>query len=121
MSSLEPPDPNALKNGDTTPLQATLSDINGPINLASASVQLRMKNLATSALVSLAGTNSVLQGIDGTTGRITLRGQVKYVWAMNETNTSGIYGIDWVVTFPDGSKRSFPNDRLVTLRILDPA
>lgn len=112
------PNPNSIKAGDTEPLVATLSDANGPVNLAGASVSFRMKSrVAGAGHDPIAATAELLQGVDVGTGRITNKGMVQYVWAAGETDTPGVYGIEWAVTFGDGKQRTWPNDRTTSFEI----
>lgn len=117
MSSVLVPNPNRLKQGDTKPLVATLKDVNGAIDLTSCTALFRMKSKTTGVgHAPISAACEILQGLDGN-GRIINKGKLRYVWAAGETDLPGVYGIEFTVTFPDGKKRTFPNDRLVTLEI----
>lgn len=121
MSTLAPK-PDSLKQGDTIPLVATLSDAGGPINLEGTSVRMRMvSRVEGSGHPPILGNCEILQYTDETTGRVKQRGQVQYRWGPGETDEVGVYGIDWQVTFTDGTTRSFPNASTVVLEIeVDP-
>lgn len=96
---------------------ATLSDKNGPVNLAGATVHMRMKSrVAGSGHAAINGVCTVLQSVDGN-GRITNKGMVQYPWAAGETAIVGVYGLDWPVIFGDGKTRTFPNAGTVTFEI----
>lgn len=109
--------PNSIQSGDTEPIVATLSDADGPVNIAGAGVVMNMlSRVAGSGHAEVNGVCTVLQGLDGN-GRITNRGMVQYDWGAGETDVKGVYGLRWRVTFGDGKIRTFPNHGSVTLEI----
>jgi hypothetical protein len=117
MSSLVG-NPNSIKQGDTKPLVATLTDAKGPVNLAGCSVQFRMKSrVAGQGHAPIAGACTVLQYVDVDSGRIKERGQVQYDWGVGQTDVPGLYGLEFDVTFPDATTQTFPNDRTTTFEI----
>lgn len=117
MSSIETAKPNSVKQGDTEPLSAVLADTLGPVNLAGSTVRFRMKSrVAGAGHPPIDAPAQNLQSVDGN-GRITNKGLVQYPWAAGETDLPGVYGVEWQVTFADGKKRTFPNDRTTTFEI----
>ena len=117
MSTLAP-NANGIKQGDTEPLTAILSDEEGPVNLAGADVTFRMSSrVAGAGHAPISGDCLVVQSTDGN-GRIIDRGKVQYVWGVGETDVAGIYGVEFAVRFPDGKQRTFPSDRTVTFEII---
>jgi hypothetical protein len=109
--------PNSVKAGDTEPLVATLSDANGPMNIAGAAVLFRMASLVDGVgHARIEAACEILQFVDGQ-GRIQNKGMVQYVWAAGQTDVPGQYGLEWKVTFGDGTVRTFPNDRTVSFTI----
>ena len=112
------PSPNSLKVGDTSPIVATLTDERGPVNLAGALIEFRMRSrVPGSGHADIAEPGEVLQDVNES-GAIINKGQVQYAWGGGETDVPGLYGFEFAVTFPDGSIRTFPNDRTVLLEIV---
>lgn len=79
------------------PLEATLSDENGPIDLSTAtSVKLLMKSGSTNV-----------------TGRCTVvdaaNGRVRYDWIRGDTDTIGTYQVEFEITWPTALPETVPN------------
>lgn len=112
------PDPNAFKQGDTFPLIAALSDTFGLLDLTGSTVRIRM----ASAVVGVGhppidNPCDVIQATDPTSGSIINKGRVSYSWGVGETDDPGVYNVEFAVTFPDNSVRTFPSDGYMTLEI----
>jgi hypothetical protein len=92
MPSLE------LKRFDTyPPVQATLTDSNGPINLASATtVKFIMKG--TSVLVT--GSCTIVNAATG---------QVQYAWGVSDTSVADIYQVEFEIHWNNGGIQTVPN------------
>ena len=99
-----------LKRGDTNPpLQTTLTENGDPKDLSSAeSVAFAMEGYDSDVAVS--GTAQVVNSKEG---------EVAYHWADGDTDTASLYFVEWVVTYPDGSEQTFPNDESDFLYIKD--
>lgn len=100
----------SLKKHDTwPPLNATLSDANGPINLTAATtVKLIIK--PTGGGSAITGTCAVISAPAGT---------VRYTWATGNTDISGTYSGEFEITWSDGKIGTVPNEGYFTLEILD--
>ena len=99
-----------IKEGATwPPLRATLRDKKGPINLVGADVFLRMRDAADLGDVLLGG--ACLNLDDGTEGN---RGKIEYQWLTVDTETPGVYRIEFKVVFAPGTLQErvtkIPND-----------
>lgn len=46
-------------------------------------------------------------------------GIIEYDWTAGDTETSGTYDAEWQVEFNDGSVETYPNDRFITVKIVD--
>lgn len=100
---------------DTRPyLEATLSDVNGPVDLTTAtSVRLVVESSGAVETVNQSSTAPAqLVTILSSTG-----GQVRYKWQAADLNTPGNYGLEWQVTFTDGTKARFPNSRHLSMTV----
>ena len=96
-----------LKTGDTwPPLEATLTDEGGVINLTAAnSVRVIMKSGAT--IVS--GDCDV---VDATNG------EVEYVWAVGDTNIPGTYEVEFEITWDTNQIETVPNDKASNPKVI---
>lgn len=90
-----------LKTSDTAPvLEATLTDATGsPIDLTGSSVQFQLSEPRSGTTIVDAGAN-----IADASG-----GVVRYPWGDDDTDASGRYRAEFVVTYADGSVETFPN------------
>jgi hypothetical protein len=94
-----------LTAGDLLPpLEATLSDDNGPADLTGATVEIVYRCGDT----VITGECTVVSAEDGT---------IQYEWAEGDTDTPGMYAAKFVVTFASGKKQSFPNDSSCSIEI----
>lgn len=105
-----------MVQGDTEPLVTTLTDARGPIDLTGCTAWFRMKSLVAGGHPPIFAACGIMQQVDGS-GKITNKGKVSYTWATGETDVVGVYGLQWVVTFTNGKKRTFPNKRMKTWNI----
>lgn len=99
-----------LKQGNTDPsIQSTLTDASGdPIDLRNASgVEFQMRH-ATHGFVAVDASADILDAVNGVVG---------YSWSDGDTDTTGLYYGEWVVTYSDGSVGSIPNDGFIQLYI----
>jgi len=89
-----------LKQNDTfPPLEATLSDSKGAIDLTLAEkVELVMKLKTGSTVVE--GQCEVLPGTEG---------KVKYAWAAGDTAVVGVWEVEFKITWGPGEVESVPN------------
>ena len=92
-----------LKRGDTFPnIETVLSDANGPINLTGCSVLFRM---------SVANTGNLL--IEESATIVTPQsgedvGRCYYELQIGDTDILGTYRVEWLVTFANAKKATFP-------------
>ncbi len=105
------------KQSDTAPpLKQVLVDGNGdPADLQNTEVKFLMRPIGdTEATVDAAATiEQVGDGSDGSKGRVS------YAWGANDLDVSGGYYGEWQVTYADDSVETFPNDRYVTIAVID--
>jgi DUF4097 and DUF4098 domain-containing protein YvlB len=100
-----------LKQGDTwPPLQATLSDENGPLNLTGATVSLDLKATNGGAVLALAGSTTILAP--------ATNGAVSYQWAVGDTATVGTYSGEFEITWPNGTVTTVPSATYFTVTIV---
>ena len=99
----------SLKQDDTwPPLNATLSDANGPINLTTAtSVTFIMK--PTGGGSPITGTCTIVSAAAGT---------VRYVWVTGNTTVAGTYQAEFEILWADGKIGTVPNEGYFTVEIL---
>lgn len=94
-----------FKQGDTAPLEATLSDRDGPVRLDAPGT------LVTFAM-GKADDNLVITGpcviVDD--GSTEMRGKVVYEWGDGDTSDPGVYRAELTYTSPSGIVKTFPND-----------
>jgi hypothetical protein len=99
------------KHGDTaTVLFEQLQYATGqPIPVEGASVQLRLRSLASAAVTTLTGTAEFLDGL----------GNVQFTPSDADTQLPvGNYIAEWVVTFPSGQVQPFPQEGYLWGRIV---
>lgn len=102
-----------IKRNDRRPaLAKTLTDSAGnPVDLTGSSVKLIITAIATGTVkVNTAASIVNPPGTDG---------KVSYAWAAGNTDTPGDYWGEFEVTFGDGTKESFPNDRHMRIRVTE--
>lgn len=98
-----------LKRHDTyPPLRATLSDVNGPIDLTSAvSVKLIMK-----------GKTSLVTGLCAIVSPST-SGSIQYNWATNDLSVSDTYNVEFEIGWAGGGIQTVPNSGYSTIEVVD--
>ena len=98
------------KKGNTAiAIAVTLSDANGAVSLANATVRFRMRSW--DGISSPAGgTAKVDAAATPDPDQVTNRGKVTYTWQAADVDTPGLYACEWEVTFSDGAKVTFPRD-----------
>ncbi len=96
-----------LKRNDTKePIQATLSDQAGAVDLTGATVRFHMKNRAGTVVVDAPAEVVTPAG-----------GVVRYQWQAEDTAAAGDFYAEWEVTFPSGAVQTFPNENDIGIRI----
>ena len=97
------------KRGDNAPpITATLSDLDGPIDLSSAdAVRLRMKS--DTAIVE-AGPVEITDAANG---------EIKYEWEADDLMFAGSYRGEWEITWSDGTIQTVPNDTYFAVDVLE--
>lgn len=99
-----------LKTGDTYPdLRAKLLDDGNPFNLEDYDVMIKMRRTDSDELL-----------VDESASvEIPNRGIVTYDWGSNDTDTSGVYLLEFVADDGNGSTVSFPNKDYTHIYIED--
>lgn len=90
-----------IKRNDTAPaITKSLVDADGAVvDLTGATVAVLMRDTLDSALkINLAAATVVTPAT----------GAVSYQWVTGDTDTAGLFELEWVVTFAGGTKRSLP-------------
>jgi hypothetical protein len=99
-----------LKRNDTRPLlDFQLRDARGPVDLTGATVMFQMRAVGgTQAKIERA-----CEVLDAASGK------VRYAWQASDTDTAGTWLAEFEVTFSDGAQATFPNDRHLTVQIIE--
>lgn len=99
-----------IKEGDRLPeLEATLYGANDEVApLNGSTVTFILSDKATGTL--LLNSPAVLVDAD--------LGQVKYAWAIGDTDMAGSYRGEFEVTYGDGRRLTFPNDSYIDIKIV---
>jgi hypothetical protein len=94
-----------IKQHDTfPPLQATLSDENGPIDLTNANAVLFiMKGTKSTGAVLVTGACTYIDRPNGV---------VQYAWATGDTAVPDTYDIEFQITWSSGGIQTIPNAAL---------
>ncbi len=100
-----------IKEGDTLPaLSVALKDAAGrAANLAGAAVRFHMRR-PDATMLHVDAPAAIVSAPDGT---------VRYDWSAADTAAPGDYCAEFEVTFADGKRESFPNDRNLLVRIAE--
>ena len=86
------------------PLDAVLSDADGPMNISGATVKL----ILVGKTVTITGNCSLVSETGG---------QVRYTWANGDLAVAGDYNGEFEITFPTGKIETVPNAGYFTLTI----
>jgi hypothetical protein len=87
-----------LKQNDTfPPVEATLTDEDGPINLTEAT---SVKFIAKSATHVIEGNCTIIKATEGV---------VTYLWASKDTENPGVYRVEYKIIWKSGGIQSVPN------------
>ena len=91
-----------IKQNDTRPaLYAQLLQDGSPVDLTGCTVRFNMSSgLSREAIIT-----------DATNGC------VRYDWQEGDTAVPGVYAAEFEVTFPDGTRETFPNDGFLEIVI----
>jgi len=100
-----------IKQDDTQPaMKVRLKDSAGnPANLTGATVRVAIQHYSRPAIKF----NRAAHIADAITGEVWL------VWQPEETETPGLYRIEFRVTYQDGNRETFPNDGYLLVNILE--
>jgi hypothetical protein len=94
-----------LKQHDNwPPLNATLSDAVGPMDLTGATVKL----ILVGVTVTITGACTLVDAVNGV---------VRYTWANGDLAVAGDYSGEFEVTFSTGKIETFPSDSYFTLTV----
>lgn len=108
-------DPDRIfKQHDTwPPLDVTLSDANGPIDLTDASeVRLLMKGQKTSGAVTVDGVMTI------DPDQVTNTGHVTYDWVSPDTDVVDTYQTEFQITWTGGGIETVPNGDYNSIEII---
>ena len=99
----------SIKQNDTSPsLQATLKDASQtPVDLTGATVMFHMKSLEDIVKVDQEMTITDAKN-----------GVAQYDWQLGDTDTVGIYYVEFEVTYADASVETFPNNGNKSLKVV---
>ena len=100
-----------IKQGDTSPaLSVQFKWDDSVVDLTDATVKMYMGLYDESSLL-----------IDGATCTITdaENGEIEYAWQTGDTDVVGLYEVEFVVTFSDGTIQTFPNDQFLLIEIVE--
>lgn len=102
-----------IKQYNTVPsLQATLVDYLGqPVSLVGATVAFAMR--------SQDNPNFVITGVATIIDEAA--GVVAYQWGVSNTATPGAYAAEFIVTYANGGKESFPNSEYIQVHVVKSA
>ena len=103
----------SIKKGDRRPaITSTFEAPAGtPVDLTGASVTFRMVPQGSAT----AKVNASASVVDAKGGR------VRYDWQTVDTDTTGVFDAEWVVTYGDGTQQTFPPTGFLTVTISDRA
>ena len=98
------------KRHDTAPtIQVQLKDSAGnPVDVTGGTVKFLMKGTGGAPKVNASGTLVT-----------PASGIVSYTPIAADTDTSGTYSVEWVITFAGGAKQSFPDPGYNSLTVTD--
>lgn len=97
-----------IKQHDThPPIEATLSDANGPVNLTGSTVKLILKSAGAGSTV-ITGTCTIVSAAAGT---------VRYDWLAPDTASVNTLSGEFEVTWSTGKITTFPNDAYFSVEI----
>lgn len=97
-----------IKRNDTAPpIEATLSDADGVVDLSGGSVEFHMRSQRDGTL-KVERAASVVSGPAGT---------VRYDWLAADTDTDGVYAGEFEATLSDGRVVTFPNTGNISITI----
>lgn len=88
------------------PVEATLEDASGPVDLTGATVKFIMSDMNRNLIVDA---SAVI--VDAGTGK------VKYEWQSGDTDTVGNFHGEFEVTWDGGKPQTFPNEGFIKIKI----
>lgn len=100
-----------VQNDTNPPISSRLTDSGEPVNLQDVSnVFFHMEDSYNRVVIS-----------DDLTGRVNIvdaaSGEVEYVFNERDTNRVGEYDAEWEVLYEDGSRETFPSNKMITVNI----
>lgn len=97
-----------IKQNDSLPtLQYRMLEADGsPVNLGETEVEFRMGSVPHEPILV-----GVAEVIDEDTGL------VEYTWEAGDTGNAGRFKGEFIITYPDGKRVSFPNHGYLDIRI----
>lgn len=100
-----------IKQDDTQPaMKVRLKDASGnPVCLTGATVQVAIQHYSKPVIKFLRSAYVA----DASTGEVWL------IWLPEETQVTGLYRIEFRVTYQDGNRETFPNDGYLLVNILE--
>lgn len=99
-----------IKRGDTRPaLEVICGDEDGnPRDLSNATAQFHMEDQDGNVTIDAAATITNAS-----------EGKVAYEWASGDTDTIGLYGGEFEITYSDGKSETFPNYGSIDIEIVE--
>lgn len=100
----------SIKANDTwPPLEGTLSDLDGPIDLTTAQeVRLLLKGTRKANPATVSGVCTISSPTNGA---------IEYFWVSADTAVPDLYSAEFEITWADGSVQSVPNDKYLYVLI----
>lgn len=99
-----------MKSGDLYPFQYDLRwDDGTAIDLTLASSVTFYMTKDGNTIADVSGSCTVVSAADG---------RVKYTWQDGETDAVGMYKVEFLITYNDGSKVTVPSDDIIWLHII---
>lgn len=102
----------AIKQNDTwRPLEAVLVDLDGPIDLTTASsVSLKMRGTKRTGAVTVSGLCQVVSALNG---------EIVHEWDASETAVADFYNAEFEIIWGDGHIQTVPNSGYFYIDIQD--
>lgn len=99
-----------IKRGDTwPPIDAVLSDDDGPIDLTSATTVKIIFKTPGAGSTTFNGTCTITDALSGA---------VRYVWGPTDTATVNTYNVEYEITWTDSTKTTIPTIGYKTVEVL---
>jgi hypothetical protein len=84
-----------------------LEDDNGPVDLAGATITIRLKHTSGTVIGPLPCVAEIVMDEEDPSVVIA---NIKHIWQAGETDVPGVYAVEYPVTYAGGKKETFPSD-----------